>query len=678
MESRFIKALVCLVAVFLPTLLCAGEDPGDAFLKAYRHCKAGEQLEQKNDSAKAIEQYRSAEAVLLQIMRQYPQWQTSVISHRLNIVQRSISSLEIQTAGVEQPVSPENNVEHPGENTASSYAIDNVDYIPVEDIEGGLPIYEESDGAFHISSISLTPPSDEYLKPRPALAAPTIAAPSLVPSSRLASQGSRLLTDAAAGTPQEVVSQILQQIAQLQHALNDSQNEKQKLTLALQTSAMKVRIARDETDNVKVDMALLRTQLGEAHTMMVDLQDSFQVTLRERLEKETATLKSQLTENQSRLTDLSQQNTDLTGKLETSTARVEELSAQLGEAEKNSETFQKETKELTVALSDANTKIDSLSLQIAERDKTIAEKIQEAADLNSQITLLQKTLEETPETQEIVAENELLRNLVLRQLRQQSQRAQAGQALESELAQLNVSTDSIRENIDLLSRPVVEITDDERRLFKNSVALMGDSSAPLISGELVITKSVHEVPEALRSDVRSAKESFDSGDFDRARGIYEKLSSAHPDNYFFLTNLGAVEIETDRISNAETSLRKAIHLAPDEDSYAHTLLGIVLTRQGREKESLAEFEKAIHLNPGDAIAHNYLGVYYAQVADIERSESHFQKAIEASPTYADAHFNLAVFYATAKNPSPDLARRHYQKATELGASPNSSLEKLIR
>jgi Tfp pilus assembly protein PilF len=54
------------------------------------------------------------------------------------------------------------------------------------------------------------------------------------------------------------------------------------------------------------------------------------------------------------------------------------------------------------------------------------------------------------------------------------------------------------------------------------------------------------------------------------------------------------------------------------------------------------------------------------------------KAIEINKDYADAHFNLAVIYATGVPPSKMLARKHYQKALELGAPPDSSLEKLVQ
>ena len=54
-----------------------------------------------------------------------------------------------------------------------------------------------------------------------------------------------------------------------------------------------------------------------------------------------------------------------------------------------------------------------------------------------------------------------------------------------------------------------------------------------------------------------------------------------------------------------------------------------------------------------------------------------ERAIADNPDYADAHFNLAVIYATALPPAKELAKRHYARATSLGAEPDASLEKLL-
>jgi Tfp pilus assembly protein PilF len=123
-------------------------------------------------------------------------------------------------------------------------------------------------------------------------------------------------------------------------------------------------------------------------------------------------------------------------------------------------------------------------------------------------------------------------------------------------------------------------------------------------------------------------------------------------------------------------LKKAVTLAP-KDEFSHTTLGIVYYRQSKFDEALAELTKSLAINPKSATAHNYLGITASQKGWQEAAEKEMLEAIADNPDYADAHFNLAVIYATATPPAKELAKRHYVRATSLGAQPDPSLEKLL-
>ena len=124
-------------------------------------------------------------------------------------------------------------------------------------------------------------------------------------------------------------------------------------------------------------------------------------------------------------------------------------------------------------------------------------------------------------------------------------------------------------------------------------------------------------------------------------------------------------------------MKKAVAIAP-KDEFSHTTLGIVYYRQSKFDEALNELTKSLAINPKSAAAHNYLGITASQKGWQEAAEKEMLEAIAVKPDYADAHFNLAVIYATASPPSKELAKRHYTKATELGAEPDASLERLLR
>src|SRR5205085_5198205 len=100
-------------------------------------------------------------------------------------------------------------------------------------------------------------------------------------------------------------------------------------------------------------------------------------------------------------------------------------------------------------------------------------------------------------------------------------------------------------------------------------------------------------------------------------------------------------------------------------------------RQNKCDGERNELTKWHAIKPRGAAAHNYQGITASQKGWQEAAEKEMLEAIAVKPGYADAHFNLAVIYATASPPSKELAKRHYTKATELGAEPDASLEKLL-
>src|SRR4029079_10433978 len=104
---------------------------------------------------------------------------------------------------------------------------------------------------------------------------------------------------------------------------------------------------------------------------------------------------------------------------------------------------------------------------------------------------------------------------------------------------------------------------------------------------------------------------------------------------------------------------------------------IVCSGQIKCDEPRNKLTKSLAINPKSATAHNYLGITASQKGWQEAAEKEMLEAIQVNPDYADAHFNLAVIYATAQPPAKELAKRHYARATSLGAQPDASLERLI-
>lgn len=166
------------------------------------------------------------------------------------------------------------------------------------------------------------------------------------------------------------------------------------------------------------------------------------------------------------------------------------------------------------------------------------------------------------------------------------------------------------------------------------------------------------------------------GDLASARVTLEQVRQVQPDNADAALNLGIIAYREKRLSDAEKLLLDAVHHAP-ENAQAWLILGVVRQDEGRLDGSLAALAQAVFFDPKNARAHHYLGVTIGRKGWYSGAEDELRKAIELQPDYAEAHFNLAVFYLQRTPPAVELARRHYQKALDLGAAPDPQVAKAI-
>jgi predicted Zn-dependent protease len=68
-------------------------------------------------------------------------------------------------------------------------------------------------------------------------------------------------------------------------------------------------------------------------------------------------------------------------------------------------------------------------------------------------------------------------------------------------------------------------------------------------------------------------------------------------------------MEPRRYVQAEAAYRRVLELAPNMATY-HTALGLVLARQGRIQDGLAEMERAVALDATDGTAYRHLADLY--------------------------------------------------------------------
>jgi len=296
------------------------------------------------------------------------------------------------------------------------------------------------------------------------------------------------------------------------------------------------------------------------------------------------------------------------------------------------------------------------------------------------------------ETARLTKENEMLRGIVIRERQEEARREGAKKLMLAEFEKLQIKSDTLNQQIELLAQPVAKLTPEELALLRQPVVATSDSNPAAITASFAMPKQGAAggtpgpnvetafkpgVPEELVSLAREAKENFDAGKFRASEKKYEEILTKSPNNLYALSNLGAVYFRTGRLKAAELTLKKAVILSP-KDEFSRRTLGIVYYRQAKYDEAVTELTKALAINPKSFIAHNYLGITASEKGWQEAAEKEMLEAIADNPDYVDAHYNLAVIYATNKPPAKELAKRHYAKAKELGAESNPSLEKLIQ
>jgi len=120
-----------------------------------------------------------------------------------------------------------------------------------------------------------------------------------------------------------------------------------------------------------------------------------------------------------------------------------------------------------------------------------------------------------------------------------------------------------------------------------------------------------------------------------------------------------------RHQEAVAEWRRALAMEPG-NAKAHTNLGISLSRLGASNEAIAELRKAVELKPDYPEARNNLGVALVQTGRFSEAVPHFVKYLEFYPLSGEVHFNLAeaLYQRGSTADAVRIARRALALATE--------------
>jgi Flp pilus assembly protein TadD len=416
----------------------------------------------------------------------------------------------------------------------------------------------------------------------------------------------------------------------------------------LESARTELRQAKSELDTAVAEKKQLQEKLSAAPAPDANLA---------KLQEENSALRGKLTAAEESLKKAA--GGELAGEMTSLRGQVDQLEKKLAEANGKSA-------ELARANEEYKTKIASLTAQL-----------QQAGSSSKSDSTLAK-------------ENGMLRSILDRQLKEQARREAARRLVLDEFKNLAVSTDALKTQLEVLSSPLVSLTDEEQGMLKFSAptlvapepAASAPAATPTLSSAAEKPTSPEtfsekpRIPDEFKDTAAQATSFYNEKKFDDAAAAYEKILAKYPQSIYALSNLGVVRFQQQKYPEAEKALREAIRVAPN-DAFSHSVLGIALVQQEKYDDAIQILSRSVALDPADAKTRNYLGISSSRKGLQEAAEQECRKAIELDDGYGDAHFNLAVIYATQTPPAKELAKRHYTRALELGVPKDAELEKLI-
>ena len=328
--------------------------------------------------------------------------------------------------------------------------------------------------------------------------------------------------------------------------------------------------------------------------------------------------------------------------------------------------------------------------ELQARDESIKTLYAQLDEASGEAARLRLDPKPTEEQRQVAEENELLKNIVLRQLKEQNERTQAVGVLEQELEKLYVKSDTLSSQLAVLSKPPAQFSDREMLIFRDPLVVLNNPGEVDMSVSMTVSKSSQESLEA-PSDAPQGAEVFNpearqlvekaaglvrDRRFTDAEKIYQKLTDEYPDNHFALSNLAVTQIHAGKLTAAQVALERALRLSPG-DVFASVNISNVYCRQGRFDEAVEVLKEVIKKDPRNAVAHNYLAIALGKQGNAKEAEEYFQRSILLDQNYSNAHFNLAVMYANTEPPSLEMARKHYDLAKSLGSEPDAVMERRL-
>ena len=371
------------------------------------------------------------------------------------------------------------------------------------------------------------------------------------------------------------------------------------------------------------------------------------------------------------------------------TAENERLKGELEAAKLQVTALQDSVTKKDAEIANLKTELGAIQGQLATlRQENTAYQTQ-VSELTVQLKELQQGMAKA-DSAASAEESALLKEVILRQLRNQARQQQAKALVIEELKKMEGASADLLTQVQELDAGRLELTPEEEALFTDPQAQeLLRSGSGAVKAKLIASGDPAPAPEmeakltqppaggALAGLLAEAVRAMQNKDYAGAVKVYSEALRADPKNVEVLLGLGDAHQRGGQFAEAEVALKKCLDYAPD-NAMAYHALGLTYFRSDRLNESMDAFEASLARDAKQALAHHYLGIIASRLKQAQRAEKEFRTALAINPDFGEAHFNLAVLYLGWDPPQLDKSRTEYQSAISKGVLPDESLEKLLK
>jgi predicted nucleic acid-binding Zn-ribbon protein len=490
MRRVSLAVLASLFFVFLtPPLWAQGDDPSEIFLKAYLSAQQGEKLERENRFKAALAKFRFAGSLIEQLRRSHSDWQPAIMEYRgrkigegiLRVQERMSRQKELSATASPLPEIvpslPENEAwSEPGPEVVAPQGFDTVSQ-------------ESSDAAIEQATKKLRREVNQL-------------------HAALETSRSDLET---ARKDQEAVNTRLQEtsskLADAQKEIEGSkESERQALEKLAQTQASK---GENTTEQLRAQIANLKNELAIA-------EEGRATAERQRHETDT-----KLAEANKQIAAAQQQRNETLAQLKPGSQTEQHLEALFAENGDLKLTLANADYEVRELDDDASASADELVVvkhevaqvqqQLAEnqnRNQYLVARIAELGvqldETGAQLQSARMTSKNSEETDRLMRENELLRNIFVRERQEEARRDEVRKLMLAELDKLKIKSDVLNKEIEFLAQPVTTLSSEELNLLRQPVISVSNQSRGVLTASFIFAKKSAGDPaerEATANDV---------------------------------------------------------------------------------------------------------------------------------------------------------------------------------